>query len=153
MSHLTFIVATNKAGRFQDDLLKMVLDESEIGYTLKHQREEILISGALIILLGLLLNPLGFWMPTTFHMAIVLGLVVVFALFSSFIWRENARDEREGLHKMMAGRIAFFAGTAVLVIGIIVQSFKHELDFWLVLTLGTMIFAKIIGLLYGRIKY
>jgi len=83
----------------------------------------------------------------------VLGLIVVFFVFASFVWRENARDEREGLHKMMAGRIAFLAGTATLVIAIIIQSFRHELDFWLVLTLGIMILAKIIGLLYGRIKY
>jgi len=87
------------------------------------------------------------------HM-VVLGLtLVIFALFAIFIWRENTKDEREGLHKMMAGRIAFLAGTSVLVIGISIQSFRHELDFWLVLTLGIMILAKIIGLIYSRIKY
>ncbi|MBI3304836.1 hypothetical protein HYZ80_00720 [Candidatus Parcubacteria bacterium] len=115
--------------------------------------QEIAISLVLIILLVLFLNPFGFWMPTTLLMMMVLGLVVVFVVFASFVWKENTRDERESLHKMMAGRIAFLAGTALLVIGIIVQSFKHELDYWLVFTLGTMILAKIIGLTYGRIKY
>ena len=114
---------------------------------------EIIVSLVLIVLLILCLNPFEFWMPPGLLMMLVLGLVVVFALFASFIWRENSKDEREGLHKMMAGRIAFLAGTAVLVTAIIVQSLRHELDFWLVLTLGTMILAKIIGLLYGRIKY
>jgi len=114
--------------------------------------QEISISGILIILLVLFLNPFGFWMPNALLMMTVLGFVVVFVVFASFVWKENSRDEREGLHKMMAGRIAFLVGTAILVIGIIVQSFKHELDFWLVLTLGTMILAKIIGLIYGRIK-
>ncbi|MBI3589373.1 MAG: hypothetical protein HY093_03110 [Candidatus Liptonbacteria bacterium] len=53
----------------------------------------------------------------------------------------------------MADRIAFLVGTATLVIAIIIQSFRHELDVWLVVTLGVMILAKISGLLYGRIKY
>jgi len=115
--------------------------------------QEISVSVVLIVLLVLFLNPFDFWMPPVLLMMMVLGLVVVFVLFVSFIWRENSRDEREGLHKMMAGRIAFLAGTSVLVIGIIVQSFKHELDFWLILTLGTMILAKIVGLMYGRMRY
>lgn len=114
--------------------------------------QEVLISGILIVLLILFLNPFGFWMPTTLLMMMVLGLVVVFTLFASFVWKENHRDEREGLHKMMAGRIAFLVGTALLVLGIIVQSFKHDLDPWLVLTLGGMIVAKVVGLIYGRIK-
>lgn len=114
--------------------------------------QEILISGILVVLLILFLNPLHFWMPTTLLMMMVLGLVVVFALFASFVWRENHRDEREGLHKMMAGRIAFLVGSALLVIGIIVQSFKHELDPWLIFTLAGMIVAKVITLIYGRVK-
>ena len=115
--------------------------------------QEIIVSLVLIVLLILFLNPFELWMPPVLLMMMVLGLVVVFAIFASFIWKENSRDEREGLHKMIAGRIAFLAGTAVLVAGIIVQSFKHELDFWLVLTLGTMILAKIISLIYSRTKH
>ncbi|OGZ00978.1 MAG: hypothetical protein A3B13_02650 [Candidatus Liptonbacteria bacterium RIFCSPLOWO2_01_FULL_45_15] len=115
--------------------------------------QEIFVSLILIVLLVLFLNPFGFWMPNILLMMMVLGLVVVFSVFASFIWRENARDEREGLHKMMAGRFAFLVGMAILVTGIIVQSFKHELDFWLAFTLGAMILAKIIGLIYGRMKH
>ncbi len=115
--------------------------------------QEIAVSLILIVLLALFLNPFGFWMPNALLMMMMLGLVVVFVVFASFVWKENARDEREGLHKMIAGRIAFLVGTALLVVGIIVQSFKHELDFWLIFTLGTMILAKIIGLVYGRIKH
>ena len=115
--------------------------------------QEVSISGILIILLVLFLNPFGFWMPTALLMMMVLGLVVAFALFASFVWRENHRDEREGFHKMMAGRIAYLTGTALLTLGIIVQSFGHEIDLWLVLILCAMILAKIIGLIYGRLKY
>lgn len=115
--------------------------------------QEIIVSGVLILLLILFLNPFELWMPPILLMMMVLGLVVVFSLFASFIWRENNKDEREGLHKMMAGRIAFLAGTATLVMAIIIQSFRHNLDFWLVLTLGVMILAKVIGLIYSRIKH
>ena len=115
--------------------------------------QEIAVSLILIILLVLFLNPFGFWMPNTLFMMMILTLIVVFTAFASFIWKENQRDEREGLHIMIAGRIAFLAGAALLVIGIIVQSFDHKIDFWLVLTLGTMILAKIIGRIYGGMKY
>ena len=115
--------------------------------------QEIIVSVVLIVLLILFLNPFELWMPPVLLMMMVLGLVIVFSIFASFIWRENSRDERENLHKMMAGRIAFLAGAGSLVIGIIIQSFRHELDFWLVLTLGTMIFAKIIGLIYSRARH
>ena len=114
--------------------------------------QEVFVSLILIILLILFLNPFDFWMPTALLMIMVLGLVVVFALFASFVWRENHRDEREGLHKMMAGRFAFLVGAALLVLGIIVQGFNHALDPWLVFTLTGMIMAKIIALMYGRIK-
>jgi len=115
--------------------------------------QEIIVSSVLIVLLVLFLNPFELWMPPLLIMMLVLAFIVMFSLFASFIWRENNKDEREGLHKMMAGRIAFLAGTATLVIAIIIQSFRHELDAWLVVTLGVMILAKIGGLLYGRIKY
>lgn len=115
--------------------------------------QEIAISLILIILSVLFLNPFNFWMPTALLMMMVLGLIVVFVIFAGFIWRENSRDEREGFHRMMAGRFAFLAGAAILVIGIIAQSLRHTLDPWLVLVLGAMILTKIIGLIYGRMKH
>ncbi len=115
--------------------------------------QEIFVSAILIILLILFLNPFNFWMPTQFLTMIVLSFIVVFILFTSFVWRENSKDERESFHKIMAGRIAYLVGTVSLSLGIIVQSFQHKLDFWLPVTLSLMILAKIIGLIYSRIKY
>lgn len=115
--------------------------------------QEIFVSATLVVLLVLFLNPFDFWMPNALLMMMVFGLVIVFAIFSSFIWKEYAKDEREILHRMLAGRTAYLAGTGVLVLGIIIQSFRHELDPWLVFALDIMILAKTIGLLYGRIKY
>ena len=110
--------------------------------------QEILTSLALIILLVLLWNPFSMWMPNKVVMLVVSGIALVFALFAIFIWKESAFDEREVLHKSFAGRIAYLAGSSVLVLGIIVQSLQHNLDLWLVFVLGIMVFSKMSGLLY-----
>lgn len=111
---------------------------------------ELIASIALIAILVLLFNPFGLWMPNTLFMMMLLGLIVVFALFASFIWREKARDEREAMHRMLAGRFAFLAGAATLLLGIIIGSFQHDVDFWIVLTLVVMVIAKVLGLLYSQ---
>ena len=115
--------------------------------------QEIFVSLALIALLVLFLNPFGFWMPNTLLIMMIAGLIVLFSVFASFIWRENVKDEREALHRFMAGRIAYLSGVGGLVLGIIVQSLQHNLDGWLIVILGVMIFAKITGLIYGRINH
>lgn len=115
--------------------------------------QEIFVSLTLIVLLVLFLNPFGFWMPNALLIMMIAGLIVVFAVFASFIWRETAQDEREALHRFMAGRIAYLTGAGGLVAGIITQSIRHDLDPWLLGILGMMILAKIIGLIYGRARY
>lgn len=115
--------------------------------------QEILVSGTLIVLIVLFLNPFMFWMPSAVHMMMVAGLVVIFSLFASFVWREGHRDEREAFHKLVAGRIAFLTGTALLTIGIIVESLRQNVDPWLVFVLSGMIAAKVFTLIYGRFKY
>ncbi len=114
---------------------------------------EISISIILVIFLVLLLNPFGFIMPNTMEMMLVLGLALVFIIFVGFFWKEKPVDEREGLHRYIAGRFAYFTGVVLLTIGVLVQSLRHNLDSWLAVTLSAMIIAKIIGFLYGRFKH
>jgi len=111
---------------------------------------ELVISLSFIVLLVLLLNPFNFWMPTSIQMLLIALVVIVFALFASFVWREKARDEREEYHKMTAGRIGYLAGIAILVLGVVVQAFAHALDPWLVSALGVMVITKIVALVYSR---
>lgn len=113
---------------------------------------ELIISTVLLVLLILFLDPFMIWMPGKMVMFLLFILVVVFSIFSVFVWREKARDEREMAHNMFAGRIAFLAGSAVLVGGIVYQCLNHEVDAWLVLAMGAMILGKITGLIYSRIK-
>ena len=114
--------------------------------------QEVTVSLVLIILLALLLNPFHFWMPTNVLIAMLVGFMVVFALFASFVWKEGAKDEREILHRMFAGRVAYLVGTGTLVLAITMQCFSHTLDPWLVVTLGLMILAKIGGVVYSKTK-
>ena len=69
--------------------------------------------------------------------------LVLFGIFSSFILREKTFDERDNVHKTLAGRNAFLIGSAVLMLGIVAQGYKHSVDPWLVTTLVSMIIVKI----------
>jgi len=114
-----------------------------------NQTKEFAAAGVLIFLLVVLMNPFHFWMPTMAHMTVLAGAVVVFGLFSSFILREQAGDEREDIHRMFADRVAFLVGASMLTIGIIYQSYYDMLDVWLVAVLVAMIVAKIASRIYG----
>jgi len=109
-----------------------------------------LISFLLFAVLAFFLaNPFGFWMPTMTHMLVLAAAVGVFGAFSVFVLMERAGDERENEHRHSAGRTAFLAGGAVLIIGIIVQTLAHTLDPWLVWALLAMVAAKSVARLYS----
>ena len=111
---------------------------------------EAAVASILIILAVLSLNPLGFYMPNAVAMAMIAVLTVVFAVFAGLVWREQPRDEREALHRLLADRFGFLAGAAVLVGGIAWQSLGHNLNPWLVATLVIMLLAKIAGIIHSR---
>ena len=113
---------------------------------------ELAISIVIVILLFLLINPFEFLMPSMIEMAIVACLAVLFFIFTIFVWNEKARDERESFNRMRADRVAFLAGSLILIIGIIVQSIGHDLDHWLLISLAVAVIAKAGSLIYGRIK-
>lgn len=115
--------------------------------------KEVVIALTLVILAILLLNPFHFWMPDMVLMAMLALVLVVFSLFASFILRESARDERDSLHRMLAGRVAFLSGASVLMLGIVYQAYGHVLDVWLVIALIAMIVAKIAARLYSDKNY
>ena len=114
---------------------------------------ELTISVILVILLVLFLNPLDFLMPSPFVMMLIVLLIAFFGIFTTSFWREQPKDEREGFHSMYAGRLAFFTGSTILVIGIVMQELRHITDPWLIFALAGMIIAKIVGFLYGQKKY
>ncbi len=91
----------------------------------------------------LLLNPFEFWMPTMMHMTLLAVGAGSFGLFALLILREGQGDERENAHRMQAGRSAFIVGSAILLVAIMVQSFAHAVDPWVVVALLGMVVAKV----------
>ena len=116
-------------------------------------KTEFIFSLLLIILLLFFIEPFGLFMTPPVVMMILTVLIVIFGIFATLVWREKARDEREHLHKMIAGRFGYLAGAGVLMIGIVTQTLNHTLDSWLVIALIAMILGKIVGLLYGQNKH
>lgn len=110
---------------------------------------EIILSCIIIALVIALLNPFNFMTSMTMMM-VQLALVVVFALFVGFVWKERGRDERELLHRALAGRVSFLAGSTVLVIGIVVQGLMYHVDPWLVSALAVMVLAKLAVVIYNN---
>jgi fatty acid desaturase len=103
---------------------------------------EIIIAFVLIALLILLSNPYNIFMPSMFQMFVSALAVIVFGFFASVVVKERAHDEREAVHRSLAGRIAFLCGSLVLLVGIVYQTFHHNLDIWLVTALVAMVVAK-----------
>ncbi len=115
-------------------------------------KKEIILSILILILLGYFLKPVLMPMSSMMEMAAGTTLVLLFALLAGVLLRERAGDEREELHRMFADRFGFLAGAGTLAIITAIQSFRHNVDPWLVGALGVMILAKMVGLVYGGIK-
>jgi putative flippase GtrA len=84
-------------------------------------------------------------MPPTVVMLAVVALILVFGLFSIYVWKERKGDERETYLKILSGHFAFLTGSFILVLAIAYQELNHILDPWLVYALIGMIIAKIIS--------
>jgi len=110
---------------------------------MKNNLKEIIITFCLIVLAILLLNPFHFWMPDMMVMSMLVATLILFGIFASFILREKIVDERDHVHRTLAGRNAFLAGSSVLMLGIIIQGYSHKVDWWLVIALIVMIVTKI----------
>ncbi len=114
--------------------------------------KELIMAIILLVILVCVINPGHFWMPNMLAMFLVALLLVVFSFFAVFVWKEKAADEREHLHKLLAGRAAFLIGSGVLTLGILTQSVSHTLDPWLAVALGAMVFTKLVSIIWIRKK-
>lgn len=108
---------------------------------------EVIIGGVLLIALLLCSATIGAWMPSMVQTVVLVGLLLVFTIFASFVWKERTHDERELLHRALAGRLAFLAGAITLMTAITVQALRHQVDHWLVATLAIMVIVKLVTFL------
>lgn len=102
----------------------------------------------LVVLLVLLTDPFMFFMPSMMAMTVLFIAVVIVGVWTGFIVREEARDEREAVNRMHSGRVAYLSGLAVLTLALIVQGFQHHVDPWVAAALGVMVVSKMIARFY-----
>ena len=102
----------------------------------------------LLVLLLLLSDPFMLWMPPMAAMSALLVIVLLMLVWTGFIMYEKSHDERELLHKMHGGRIAYLLGIAVLTLALFVQGLAHHIDPWIALSLAGMVIGKISAHLY-----
>lgn len=114
---------------------------------------ESVVAFTLIILLIALVNPFHIFMPTMLEMILVAVIALFFLLFAGFIWREQVSDEREELHRFLGARFAYLGGASILIVALLVQSFTHTLDSWIVFALVGMLVAKVAGRIYAQSRY
>ncbi len=104
----------------------------------------------LLVLLVLLSDPFMVWMPMGVQLAVLVAAAVVACAWAGFVMYEQAHDEREALHKMHAGRVAYLSGIAVLTVGLVVQGFAHSIDPWVSAALGVMVISKLAARFYSE---
>ena len=117
---------------------------------MKHKHIHIGIAALLIICLTLLSDPFMVWMPMGAQMAALLSAAVLLAIWAGFVMYENAPDEREAVHRMNAGRMAYLSGIILLTIALITQGLAHDIDPWISCTLGTMVVVKLASRFYSE---
>ena len=107
---------------------------------------KLLSIGTAVILVGLLTllsDPFMLWMPDFAQMLALLSAAVLACVWAGFVMYERASDERDALHRMNAGRMAYLSGIAVLTIALVMQGFAHDIDPWISAALGVMVLVKL----------
>lgn len=99
-------------------------------------------------LLVLLSDPFMLWMPPQAQMLALLAVAVLACVWAGFVMYERAHDEREVVHKMHAGRVAYLSGVAVLTLALVVQGLAHAIDPWVSAALAVMVVSKLVSRLY-----
>jgi len=109
---------------------------------------EVGMSTVLVIILLSFLKFSALTMPMTVSVFSIVFLIVLFLAYASTIWKEDAQDEREEHHRLLAGRFGYLMGAATLIVAAVVQLFNHELDYWIIVALVVMILSKTVSRLY-----
>ena len=117
---------------------------------MENKTTHISIAVLLIVCLTLLSDPFMLWMPMGAQMAALLGAAVLLAIWAGFVMYERAPDEREAVHRMNAGRMAYLSGIVLLTVALVTQGLAHDIDPWVSLTLGTMVLVKLLSRFYSE---
>jgi len=118
---------------------------------MKNKFSYITTAVVLVALLVLLSDPFMLWMPMGAQLAVLLAAAALACVWAGLVLYERASDEREALHAMHAGRVAYLAGIVVLTLALVSQGLAHASDPWIPLALGVMVVAKLSARLYSDI--
>lgn len=110
----------------------------------------IFVALALVGLLTTVSDPFMIWMPPSAQMPALLAAAVCACLWAGFVMYERSHDEREMLHTMQAGRVAYLSGIAILTLGLVLEGLQHHIDMWIPLTLSVMVLSKLFARLYSE---
>ncbi len=100
----------------------------------------------------LFLNSGNLTMPNSLLSMLILGLIISFLMFAAYLFREKSSDEREAIHILTAGRISYLVGVGTLILGVILQALKHDIDPWLIIALCAMVFSKLLSRIYSHFR-
>lgn len=115
---------------------------------MKNNFLSIFLAGVLILLLVLISDPFMLWMPDGVQMAVLLAVVLLALVWAGLMLYERPSDERELLHTMRAGRLAYLSGIVVLTLALLIQGLAHAIDPWIAGALGVMVITKLFARLY-----
>lgn len=111
---------------------------------------ETLISTLVVLILIAFLIHEPLLMPMGVQMLMIVTASILFLALVAFLFKEEARDEREKLHKLAAGRFSFIVGSSFLLLGIGLGVLKHDIDPFLPITLVAMIISKVVYRRYSE---
>lgn len=103
----------------------------------------------LVALLATISDPFMLWMPPEAGMAAFLFLAVLMSAWVGLIMYEKVTDERDALHRMYAGHIAYLSGIVILTVALVTQGLSHSIDPWITAALAAMVVAKLGTRLYS----
>lgn len=109
----------------------------------------IIAAAILLALLATISDPFMLWMPPKAGMAAFLFVAVLMSVWVGLIMYEKATDERDAVHRMYAGHIAYLSGIVVLTIALVTQGLSHSIDPWITGALAIMVVAKLGTRLYS----
>ena len=109
---------------------------------------EVILVSVLVLLLATLIDPFDITMGHMLYMSLIGVITAVYFVIVFFIWGEKPHDEREYEHRYASSRAAYLAGSGVLILGIVLQSFGQGVNPWLPTTLAVMFVAKLITRIY-----
>lgn len=110
---------------------------------------QIFIVVLIVVLLVSVSDPFMLFMPPPLLAPVLLAATVLVCVFAGFVLKERTGDEREVLHRLHAGRVAYLSGLAILTLGLVSEGLAHHVDYWIVLALGVMLVAKLVAHLYA----